>query len=66
MKGGIRSPRTAGGTWAYRIDLGLGLGERGNQKEVVAFRSREEAEAALGRGPGGPGWGPLSDGRTIP
>ncbi|MDQ1505204.1 MAG: hypothetical protein QOD57_2931 [Actinomycetota bacterium] len=47
MKGGIRAPRTVGGTWAYRIDLGAVPGGGRNQKQVAGFRSREEAEAAL-------------------
>jgi len=47
MKGGIRAPRTAGGTWAYRIDLGSGPGGGRNQQQVAGFGSREEAEAAL-------------------
>ena len=36
-----------GGTWAYRIDLGAVRGGGRNQKQVAAFGSREEAEAAL-------------------
>lgn len=48
VRGSVREPRTAGGTWAYRIDLGSGPGGR-HQKQVAGFRSREEAEAALAR-----------------
>lgn len=47
MKGSIRKPRTKGGTWAYRIDLGLGPDGRRDQKQVAGFRTRREAEAAL-------------------
>jgi integrase len=47
MKGGIRAPRTVGGTWGYRIDLGAVPGGGRNQKQVAGFRSRGEAEAAL-------------------
>lgn len=46
MKGGIRAPRTVGGTWAYRLDLGSRPGGR-NQQQVAGFASREEAERAL-------------------
>lgn len=48
MKGGIRAPRTPGGTWGYRIDLGSESGGR-RQTQVAGFRSREEAEAALAK-----------------
>ena len=47
MKGGIRAPRTPGGTWGYRIDFGSQPGRRRVQKQVAGFRSRAEAEAAL-------------------
>jgi integrase len=47
VKGGIRAPRNAGGTWAYRVDLGTTSDGGRNQKQVAGFRSREEAEAAL-------------------
>jgi integrase len=47
MRGGIRAPRTPGGTWGYRIDLGPGPGGGRKQKQVAGFRSREEAEEAL-------------------
>ncbi|MGH9004961.1 MAG: site-specific integrase, partial [Acidimicrobiia bacterium] len=58
MKGGIRAPRTVGGTWAYRIDLGPAPGGGRNQRQVAGFGSRAEAEAALaevlvGQGGGG-------------
>jgi integrase len=47
MKGGIRAPRTPGGTWAYRIDSASGPDGRRGQRQVAGFSSREEAEAAL-------------------
>jgi Arm DNA-binding domain len=62
MKGGIRPPRTAGGTWAYRIDLGRGSDGRRSQRQVAGFRSREEAEAALAEMLAGQGGG---DSRTV-
>jgi integrase len=62
MKGGIRAPRTAGGTWAYRIDLGPGPGGRRNQKQVAGFSSGEGAEAALAEALAAQGGG---DSRTV-
>jgi integrase len=62
VKGGVRAPRTAGGTWAYRIDLGSGPGGARNQKQVAGFPSREEAEAALAEALAGQGGG---DRRTV-
>ena len=47
MKGSVRAPRTAGGTWAYRIDLGPGPEGGRSQRQVAGFGSRQEAEAAL-------------------
>jgi integrase len=47
VKGSIRKPRTKGGTWAYRLDLGIGADGRRDQKQVGGFRTRKEAEAAL-------------------
>lgn len=47
MKGSVRGPRTAGGTWAYRVDSGLGPDGRRAQRQVAGFPSREDAEAAL-------------------
>jgi integrase len=47
VQGSIRKPRTKGGTWAYRIDLGLGADGRRDQRQVAGFRTRREAEAAL-------------------
>ncbi|MGH9034689.1 MAG: Arm DNA-binding domain-containing protein, partial [Acidimicrobiia bacterium] len=62
MKGGIRAPRTLGGTWAYRIDLGPAPGGGRNQRQVAGFRSRGEAETALAEALAGQGGG---DRRTV-
>jgi len=62
MKGGIRAPRTVGGTWAYRIDLGSSSGGGRNQRQVAGFGSREEAEAALAEALAASGGG---DRRTV-
>lgn len=62
MKGGVRAPRTAGGTWAYRIGLGPGPGGARNQKQVAGFPSRQAAEAALAAALAGQGGG---DRRTV-
>lgn len=47
MKGTVRKPRTAGGTWSYRIDTGLDDRGRRRQREVGGFRTKKEAQAAL-------------------
>lgn len=47
MKGSVRKPRTAGGTWSYRIDAGLDDRGRRRQREVGGFRTKKEAQAAL-------------------
>ena len=47
MKGAVRRPRTAGGTWSYRIDLGLDSEGRRQQKQVGGFRTKKDAQAAL-------------------
>lgn len=62
MKGGIRAPRTPGGTWGYRIDLGPRPGGGRHQKQVAGFPSREEAEVALAEALAGQGGG---DARTV-
>lgn len=51
-----------GGTWAYRVDLGVVPGGSRNQKQVAGFRSREEAEAALAEALAASGGG---DRRTV-
>ncbi len=47
MKGTVRKPRTAGGSWSYRIDTGLDDRGRRRQREVGGFRTKKEAQAAL-------------------
>jgi len=47
VKGGIRGPRTPGGTWAYRLDRGAGPDGRRRQEQLAGFACRQEAEAAL-------------------
>jgi integrase len=47
MKGAVRRPRTAGGKWSYRVDLGLDSGGRRQQKQVGGFRTKKDARAAL-------------------
>jgi len=47
MRGSVRKPRTAGGTWSYRLDLGLGPDGRRQQKQVAGFPTRRAAQVAL-------------------
>lgn len=47
MKGSVRKPRTDGGTWSYRLDLGLDDRGRRRQQEVGGFRTKKDAQAAL-------------------
>ena len=47
MRGSVRKPRTAGGTWSYRLDLGLDETGTRAQKQVGGFRTKTEAQAAL-------------------
>jgi integrase len=47
MKGSVRKPRTAGGTWSYRLDLGIDTDGRREQKQVGGFRTKKAAQAAL-------------------
>jgi integrase len=47
MRGSVRKPRTAGGTWSYRLDLGLDETGTRAQKQVGGFRTKKEAQAAL-------------------
>ena len=54
MKGSVRKPRSSGGTWSYRIDLGFDESGRWRQREISGFRTKKEAEAALSAAP--PGW----------
>jgi integrase len=43
----LRKPRTAGGTWSYRIDLGVGPDGRRRQRQQGGFRTKREAQTAL-------------------
>ena len=43
----MRKPRTSGGTWSYRLDLGVGPDGRRQQKQVAGFPTRKAAQAAL-------------------
>ena len=47
MRGSVRKPRTAGGTWSYRLDLGFAPDGRRRQKQVAGFPTRKAAQAAL-------------------
>ncbi len=47
MKGSARKPRNPGGTWSYRLDLGLDDRARRVQREVSGFRTKKGAQAAL-------------------
>ncbi len=40
-------PRSAGGTWSYRVDLGLDSDGRRAQIQVAGFRTKKDAQAAL-------------------
>src|SRR4051812_50184973 len=54
----VRKPRTAGGTWSYRLDLGLDDRGRRREREVGGVPTREEAQASTTRPPA------RSEGRT--
>ena len=43
----MRKPRTSGGTWSYRLDLGFAPDGRRQQKQVAGFPTRKAAQAAL-------------------
>ncbi len=47
MRGSVRKPRSAGGTWSYRLDLGFAPDGRRQQKQVAGFPTRKAAQAAL-------------------
>ena len=47
MRGSVRKPRTRGGTWSYRIDLGFDDRGKRRQREASGFATKKEAEAAL-------------------
>ena len=43
----MRKPRSPGGTWSYRLDIGIGADGRRVQKQVSGFPTRRAAQAAL-------------------
>jgi integrase len=47
VRGALRKPRSAGGGWSYRIDLGVGPDGRRRQRQQGGFRTKREAQAAL-------------------
>ena len=47
MKGSVRKPRTTGGTWSYRLDLGVDARGQRSQKQVGGFATKREAQGAL-------------------
>ncbi len=47
MKGAIRKPRTPGGAWSYRIDLGFDDAGKRRQRQVGNFTTKRAAQAAL-------------------
>jgi integrase len=47
MKGSVRKPRTTGGTWSYRLDLGFDDRGKRRQREIGGFRTRKDAQASL-------------------
>ena len=47
MKGAIRKPRTSGGAWSYRLDLGFDDAGKRRQRQVGNFATKREAQAAL-------------------
>ncbi|TFH18341.1 MAG: hypothetical protein E4H05_05700, partial [Acidimicrobiales bacterium] len=46
MRGSVRKPRTDGGTWSYRLDLGFDDVGKRRQREIGGFRTKKEAQAA--------------------
>ena len=47
LKGAIRKPRTPGGAWSYRIDLGFDHSGKRRQRQVGNFATKRVAQAAL-------------------
>jgi integrase len=47
MKGAIRKPRTSGGAWSYRLDLGFDDAGKRRQRQVGNFATKREAQSAL-------------------
>lgn len=46
MKGAIREPRTSGGAWSSRIDLGFDDAVKRRQRQVVNLATKREAQVA--------------------
>jgi hypothetical protein len=47
VRGSVRKPRTDGGTWSYRLDLGFDDVGKRRQREIGGFATKKEAQAAL-------------------
>lgn len=47
MKGSVRKPRSPGGKWSYRLDLGYDDEGKRRQREVGNFPTKREAQAGL-------------------
>ena len=47
MKGTLRKPRTPGGSWSYRLDLGYDDSGKRRQRQVGNFPTKRAAQAAL-------------------
>jgi integrase len=47
VRGSVRKPRTPGGSWGYRIDLGEDEVGKRVQKQVAGFPTKKAAQAAL-------------------
>jgi integrase len=48
VRGAVRKPRTPGGTWSYRVDLGIdGASGRRRQQQVGGFATKREAQTGL-------------------
>ena len=60
MKGAIRKPRTTGGAWSYRIDLGFDDAGKWRQRQVGNFATERVAQAAMNEALAG-----LQQGRHI-
>jgi hypothetical protein len=47
VRGSLRKPRNPGGSWGYRIELGIGADGQRDQKQVSGFPTKREAQTAL-------------------
>ena len=47
VRGTVRKPRTTGGGWSYRLDLGVYSTGKRAQKQLGGFATKKEAQAAL-------------------